>query len=258
MFRHLLSTAHAVVVTADTYKQVLVSEYAAPEGRVHTIHLTYEDVFLGPVPHESRSFTVVYAGGLGGGRTIVPLLEALRHATGVDPDLADSCRLVLAGKGPGFDEARRVTESVGWKIDVEYLGHVPASRAAELLRASSVSVIVQPRHCFFQIPGKLFECLSYLRPVLGIMPSDCEAAILLRRSGLGFVHEEDDVEGIRDSLLELWQAWREGRSAVEPDLDFIGRFSIRNLPAKLSAVLKAAGIDTEAQNRPGFAGGSNL
>lgn len=78
------------------------------------------------------------------------------------------------------------------------------------------------------------------------MPSDCEAAILLRRSGLGFVHEEDDVEGIRDSLLELWQAWREGRSAVEPDLDFIGRFSIRNLPAKLSAVLKAAGIDTEA------------
>lgn len=102
MFRHLLSTANAVVVTADTYKQVLVSEYAAPEGRVHTIHLTYEDVSLGPVPHESRSFTVVYAGGLGGGANDRPLARGLAARDRCGPRSRRFVPIGPCGKGAGI------------------------------------------------------------------------------------------------------------------------------------------------------------
>jgi hypothetical protein len=47
--------------------------------------------------------------------------------------------------------------------------------------------------------------------VLAVVPPDGAAAELVRDTGAGLVAGSDDVDGIRDALVELHTRWREGR-----------------------------------------------
>lgn len=74
-------------------------------------------------------------------------------------------------------------------------------------------------------------------PILGIMPL-CEGADILRRSGLGFTHHSEDVDGIADTLIRLWANWRAGLSSVQLNYNYVEQFSVTRLPKKLCAVLE--------------------
>lgn len=241
-FTELLHSASAIVVTAETYKEELIQKFGISEGRVHTIPLAYENTQGKITATAGDRFVLIYAGSLDGGRSLVPLLYALEQATTQTTGMALSCRLVLAGKGHGFEEVKQFT--VGNKLArvVDTRGQVSGMEALVLLETANLQIIVQPAQSYLQVPGKVFESLRAGKPVLGIMPKDCEAAKILRRSGLGFIHESTDIDGIRNTLTHLWRAWKEGRSIVTPDEGYISQFSVERLPEKIRSIFNAVGI----------------
>jgi glycosyltransferase involved in cell wall biosynthesis len=53
------------------------------------------------------------------------------------------------------------------------------------------------------LSGKVFEYLAAGRPILAAVPPDGAAAELIRETGAGIVAAPDDVDALREALLEL-------------------------------------------------------
>ena len=78
------------------------------------------------------------------------------------------------------------------------------------------------------LSGKVYEYLAAGRPILAVVPPDGAAAALVRETGAGVVAAPDDVDGIRDALLELHRRYANGGlPAVELDPDDEERLSRR-------------------------------
>ena len=60
------------------------------------------------------------------------------------------------------------------------------------------------------LSGKVYEYLAAGRPILAVVPPDGAAAELVRETGAGVVAAPDDVDGIRDALVELHGRYANG------------------------------------------------
>jgi len=235
-FAELLTAAAKVVVTARTYGLELADRYSLPEEKWATVHLTYEGKTVVGELVRKNVFYVVYVGSLDGGRSLSALVEALQGALRFQPEMRSSFRFELAGAGPGFEEVARLSVKYGLEELIHIRGLIPRNEGDRLVAAAAV-VVVQENTSPLQVPGKVFESIKAGKPVLGLMPENCEAAEILRQSGLGFIHHTRDVEGIRSMLIRLWQAWQRGEQIVSPNWAYIEQFSTERLPEKLANVL---------------------
>lgn len=234
----LLHDATRIVVVAESYGRVLRQTHEFGDDRLHTVHLTHDGKPLVNRSRKSDTFVLVYAGSLNGSQSIKPLIISLAAALNLKPEMRYSFRLELAGAGIGFQEVARLL--IGKRIDgnIKLRGLISGNETGKLLQTAHALVVVLADNKTLQIPGKIFESLKAGKPIVGIMPKDCEAAEILRRSGLGFIHESRDIDGLRDSLICLWEAWRENQPLVEPNEVIIRDFSLQRLPTKLAHVLQ--------------------
>jgi len=238
-FSALLHDAACIVVTAKSYGDTLKEGFGVDSQRIHTIHLSFDgNEQDNDSPGKVHTFTVVYAGSLDGGRSLKPLITAIAKAFDNFPMMRETFKLELAGSGPGFSEVARFSKQMGLESNINYLGLLPGEGVAVLLERAVVVVVVQENKSALQVPGKIFECLKTGKPVLGMMPTDCEAAQILVKAGLGFIREKNDIEGLCDYLIRMWEAWRRDEQIVQPDNTYIQGFSTAQLPAKLKGLLK--------------------
>lgn len=90
------------------------------------------------------------------------------------------------------------------------------------------------------IPGKVFEYLQAAKPVLTI-GQDSDAMDIMQRSGLGIVHQPDDIEGIADSLYQLIMAKERLAELYRVDQEYIAQFDFRNLAGQLAGIFEELG-----------------
>jgi glycosyltransferase involved in cell wall biosynthesis len=108
---------------------------------------------------------------------------------------------------------REYAESLGLGDRVELLGAVSRRRSLELQRDSEVLLLLIPEsggRGRGVVTGKIYEYLAAERPILAAVPSDGAAAQLVRNTGAGVVVASDDVDALREALLDLHRRWREG------------------------------------------------
>ena len=60
------------------------------------------------------------------------------------------------------------------------------------------------------LSGKVFEYIAAGRPILAVVPPDGAAAELVRETGSGVVARPDDIEGIRQALVDLHARFTNG------------------------------------------------
>jgi hypothetical protein len=87
--------------------------------------------------------------------------------------------------------------------------------------------------------GKLFEYLAAEKPILALVPQNGAAANLIARTHSGLVVSPDDSAGIRKSLLDLFQQWKAGCLAIQPDRQLISTFNRRNQTERLAGILNS-------------------
>lgn len=236
-FARLLGSAARVIVTAHTYGLELVKRYSLAEEKWATVHLTYEGKPAVGEPVRKDVYSLAYVGSLNGGRSLGALVDAVQGALRCQPEMCSSFRFELAGGGPGFEEVAQLSTKYGLEGLIRVRGVLPVNEADRLIASAAAAVVVQEEKSALQVPGKVFESVKAAKPIIGLMPENCEAAAILRQSGLAFIHDSRDVEGMSSTLIRLWQAWQRGEQIVNPDWAYIEQFSTERLPNKLASVL---------------------
>lgn len=239
-YRQLLRSASRIVVLSDSYQRRLVGHFHLDPQNVEVIHICFEDKLQNKGESEWISpWNIVYAGSLSEGRSLNPLVCGFSAALNRQPLMAATSFIYIAGEGSSIVETRKLAEGIGIINNIRILGLIPKDKVYELVQSAGVLVAVQTEsRSLFEVPGKIYEYMSYGKPIIGIMPPKCEAASILRRSGLGFVHSESDIDGIADTLFRLWIDWSAKRTSVERDHDYISQFSASSLPDRLRSILR--------------------
>jgi glycosyltransferase involved in cell wall biosynthesis len=95
---------------------------------------------------------------------------------------------------------------------VALIDHVPRRRSLELQRESEALLLLIPEaggRGRGVLSGKVFEYIAAERPILAVVPPDGAAARLIRDTGAGVVVAPEDVDGIREALVDLHARWRD-------------------------------------------------
>ncbi len=202
--RLVASQADAIVAVSDTIAEEM--QALGPKGRVATIGNGCDfDDFASLEHRPSDRLRITHAGNFHGKRDPKPFLRALAESG------LEDVTVRFAGDLRAAD--REYAEQLGLGDRIELLGYVPRRRSLELQRDSEVLLLLIPDAAGRGrgvITGKIFEYLAAERPILAAVPPDGAAAQLVRDTGAGVVVPPDDVDAIREALLDLHRRWREG------------------------------------------------
>ena len=203
---HLVARqADAIVTAAEAITEE--TRGLSPRGRVVTIPNGCDfDDFAGLTYTRGDRFRLTHAGSFFGKRDPKPFLQALA-ASGLED-------VTVRFLGDFRPADREFMEGLGLADRVELIEHVPRRESLRLQRDSDALLLLIPEaggRGRGILSGKVFEYLAAERPVLAVVPPDGAAAQLVRDTGAGVVAAPEDVDAIRDALVELHAQWRAGR-----------------------------------------------
>jgi glycosyltransferase involved in cell wall biosynthesis len=203
--------AHLVARRADaivTAAESITSEMRglSPVGRLVTITNGCDfDDFVGLEHVHGDRFSITHAGSFFGKRDPKPFLRALA-ASGLED-------VTVRFLGDFRPADREVVTELGLDDRVELVPHVPRRESLRLQRESDVLLLLIPEaggRGRGVLSGKVFEYIAAERPILAVVPTDGAAAQLVRDANVGIVAAPEDVDAIRDALVDLHARWRAG------------------------------------------------
>jgi glycosyltransferase involved in cell wall biosynthesis len=202
--RLVASQADAIVAASEAIAEE--ARALEPKGKVVTIANGCDfDDFAGLEHRTSNRLRITHTGHFHGKRDPKPFLQALAES-GLDD-------VVVRFAGDFRAADREYAESLGLGEKLELLGDVSRRRSLELQRDSEALLLLIPEsggRGRGVLTGKIYEYLAAERPILAVVPPDGAAARLVGDTGSGTVVPPDDVEAMREALLDLRRRWREG------------------------------------------------
>ena len=203
---HLVARqADAIVTAAEAI--TVETRGLSPKGRLVTIPNGCDfDDFAGFEHVRGDRLRITHAGSFFGKRDPKPFLRALA-ASGLE----DVTVRFLGDFRPGDREA---VHELGLDDRVELIPRVPRRESLRLQRESDVLLLLIPEaggRGRGVLSGKVFEYIAAERPILAVVPPDGAAAQLVRDANVGVVAAPEDVDAIRDALVELHARWSAGK-----------------------------------------------
>ncbi len=212
----------------------LAREIGAQSGRaLHVIPNASEpENFEGMTPRTFDRPTMLYAGGLYGGRTVTPLLESLARlqATGA----LDGHPLGLMVMGADNAQIARDAEALGIAALVDVLPRqTHATAMAATLGAAANLLLVAPQHKL-QVPAKVFDHVAVGRPILALSPAGADVDLVLADHPAARCVRPEDGGAIDRALHDLAHGeWRGSKQIPEA-------YTVKATMDKLDEVLRAA------------------
>lgn len=85
--------------------------------------------------------------------------------------------------------------------------------------------------------GKILEYLNIDRPVLLLNKKGGNLDDLIISTRKGVTVGINDEKGIKDTILEFYEAWKNGTASAEPDMNEIQKYSFKNLTKNLTNIM---------------------
>ena len=184
-----------------------------------------------------EKFIITYSGSLYGPRNpknFFRAIELLLDRNEIDPN-----KLHLRFVGRMGDDLRYMFEAPKIKPLVEKLDYVPHSKAVELISDSDALLLIvddipSVEHI---VPGKVYEYLGAMRPILAIAQPNGAIGELLKETHGGEAVAQNDIEGQARVIKSFYSSWLNGNSpSSEMDANAISQYERREATRKLAEV----------------------
>jgi len=216
MERAVMAEADAIVFVSEGMRQLVMKKY--PQQwlvKSFIVSQCYDPELVASAkdckkePGDDR-FTITFTGNLyAGRRSLAPLFQAIRYILNQYPDIYRHLAIQIVG---GVKDAhRRLIREFGIDKVVSVVGTVPYLESlAYMAKADVLLSLDSPSWGSIMLhPSKVAEYLGFRKPILAITPLDAGWAPVIRQLG-GIVVSPDDIDGIEQAIMTLYQDYNQG------------------------------------------------
>jgi hypothetical protein len=207
--KSVLQSADIVTTVSNSLLKILNKihnreYYIVENGFEHSIIQNQEK------QNSDNYFNIVYTGILSPKSDIDNLWEAISILAKENDTFSNYLKIKLIGNIDGSI----VNDIKKYNLDkyTEIISSVPHAEAINAQQEASILLLIIPRSASAKsiITGKIFEYFAAGRPILGIGPTDGDAAMILGNSDYAKMIDWDDIEGIKDFILSIYQKYING------------------------------------------------
>lgn len=183
-----------------------------------------------------RDFIITHTGLFAADGNPTTLWQVLSERCNQDETFRKLLKIKLIGKTDG--QIKTAIEDAGLKENTIDMGYQPHAKAIEEQRTASLLILPLRKEPEYKavLPGKLFEYLASLRPVLGIGQPDGAMSMILDSTKAGVVLDWEDKASIGKFIDRCWEKHLEGRLTAS-DAD-ISQFTRRNLTRRMAQLFE--------------------
>ena len=168
---------------------------------------------------------------------VEPLLEAVAGILPENPDLSRRLRIVHVGHCD-LKVSSNLVSKYSLSDIVTLRGYLPKKEAISSLASVDLLYLSVNRFDNHDIlPGRIFDYLVSGKPILGVVPTNSDAAALLGEYNFGKTVEPEQTTETADYILSLYESkMTNNRKADECKID-ISKFSTRTMAEKYAELL---------------------
>ena len=225
--KEILEEADHIITVSHFLKDQFHQKAAMvnPE-KISVIYNGYDEKSFTHIPRtqSEKEFVITYIGSMADAYKPQVFFDALKKLKKDMPGIA----IKFTYAGQMSQNIENYIVECGLDNILDYRGFVSHDKVIELMMQSNLLLLVIPE---FQgdkgnIPGKLFEYLRAMRPILNIGPKEGESAELIRDTKTGKTFERSDKDQIVQYVNKRYTQWSEGYDPIaEMDQSRIKQFS---------------------------------
>ncbi len=238
--KEVLLTADYLITNTPVMRKNFIENNHLKENNFCFIPNGYdEEDFLGldASKKNNSKFTMTYTGMLYGRRKPDTFFAALSQLIQENKIAKEKVHVQLIGNFV-VEKLTETIKSYGLRDVVHILSYMPHKQCInELLKSDALLLIEgtgRGAEAFYT--GKVFEYMNTQRPVLAILPENGVAAELVKKSNIGLVADFDNVNQIKQNILEYYHLWLQGNLNFEPNRDEIKKYERKQLTRQLADV----------------------
>ena len=235
--RRFLRVADLITVTSDLTAKGFITKYPSVErAKIITITNGFDPFDFKGFNFEKKNpkFTITYTGNFFLVSSSNKFLEAVYEFLGLHPHVRSKIIIRFIGLLDNFSQ--QLIDSLALHDVVKYLGYVPYRNSLQYQAESDVLLLTRSlgEGNASTIPAKLFEYLAIRKPILALIPTEGDAAKLVREAKCGVVVSPDDKDMIRESIYDLYSKYETHDLAANTDTFVLKRYERKYLTNRLS------------------------
>lgn len=233
-----IKNANYIIANTKELCEDFIQRYPSIDrDRFITITNGFEDINMSNNCTKNNKFTLVHAGEIYLSRKPDSLFKAIQCLIKERKIPKDKILIqFVGGYSPNEDIIKLLqTEELNNVVDI--IARVPHSIAIQYQMAADALLIFQTEFPL-QVPRKIYEYMSMLKPVLAITEQSSATARIIERSKIGIVADQS-IESIKNSILSLFKLWEVGKNNTI-DINSIKEFKNEYLARQLQSVLREA------------------
>lgn len=159
-------------------------------------------------------------------------LKAFKQITIERPDIASNIELHFVG----FlrKENQKLIRKLKLQPFVKDHGYVNHTEAIAKIKSADILwfMVGRRKNIDAILPGKVYEYIGTRKPILACVP-DGAAKMAVEESGAGFICSPDNINEIKETILNIYNAYKEGTLPTPPD-ELVEKYRRDNLTELLT------------------------
>ncbi|MCB0487405.1 MAG: glycosyltransferase family 4 protein, partial [Cyclobacteriaceae bacterium] len=214
----VLTTADRVITIAP-YHVARFEELGNRKVELITNGFDEED-FLQTQSVTNTKFTIRHIGVVDELRDPKPFIEALKISMEQNPDMGKNVSVEFIGNVNSRFQ-KLIADDRGLSQIVTFTPNIPHSELLAVYSQTDLMLLVLAHTTIApgNLPGKFFEYLASGKPILGIGPTEGDAAEILKQTNAGVILERPDVQQIANAIDRYYKQWAAGELAKTSDME---------------------------------------
>lgn len=219
------------------YPEIPASKFVHIPNGFDSADFPEHDIGKRAVREQGEKFVITYSGSLYGPRNPRTFLEAIRKLIASGAVEKEKLHLRFVGRfGPDIHEMLDAADVAPLVEKIDYVAH---SRAVELVQDSDALLLIVDDTATVGaiVPGKVYEYLGAMRPLIAFAPPDGAIGELLKETNGGKAIAQSDADGAASYIMTLYDAWQRGeQTSSVMKTDIISRYERHEETRRLAEV----------------------
>lgn len=219
------------------YPKIPTSKFVHIPNGFDSADFPEHDIVKRAIRERGEKFVITYSGSLYGPRNPRTFLEAIRKLIGSGSVEKEKLHLRFVGRfGPDIHEMLDAPDVASMVEKIDYVAH---SRAVELVQDSDALLLIVDDTATVGaiVPGKVYEYLGAMRPLIAFAPPDGAIGELLNETSGGKAIAQSDADSAASYIKTLYDAWQLGeQTSSVMKTEVISKYERREETRRLAGV----------------------